>query len=294
MPKSAARAACHPEGRSVAQDGEAVDGRARGAIAPLEGYGDKTKMKLENSVQAAENMASEELFPNLQEHLNYANDAYNLAFRIQQLLDGRNYSDTSDVQRAQFMILMRITDFLRCVQLLAIKGYPEQAGTLAASIFELAHTALFFTHSPDKATAWLNADSIKQEMPRDVLCKSWEKVVRVNCNHDEVSRKSEYRIYQQLCWMKHSLPKMQDMRVADRNRISSIFGPHKDERAINHAWFALQHSGRLTELVISLLLNKFSDSEAEKELKRIAIKREELNQKAIERFGQQNPFSNEV
>ena len=34
------------------------------------------------------------------------------------------------------MILMRITDFLRSIRFLVINGYPEQACTLASSIFE--------------------------------------------------------------------------------------------------------------------------------------------------------------
>ncbi len=111
------------------------------------------------SILEAENAASEKLFPDLKEHLNYANDAYNLAFKVQTAIAGKRLADISDVTRGQLMILMRITDFLRCIQLLAIKGYPEQAGTLAASIFELAHTAVFFVYVPEKATEWLQATS---------------------------------------------------------------------------------------------------------------------------------------
>ena len=64
------------------------------------------------------------------------NDAYNLAFKVQTAMEGKRLAQVSDTAWAQFMILMRITDFLRCIQTLAIKGYPEQAGTLAASVFD--------------------------------------------------------------------------------------------------------------------------------------------------------------
>jgi hypothetical protein len=38
------------------------------------------------------------------------------------------------------------------IQLLCLKGYPEQAGTLATSVFELGHTALFLEREAAKAT----------------------------------------------------------------------------------------------------------------------------------------------
>lgn len=183
-------------------------------------------MNKENSVQAVEDRAAEKLFPALKEHLDYTSRVYNLAFGIQRDINGKKISEVAEISRAHFMILMRITDFLRCAQLLAIKGYPEQAGTLTASVFELAHTAHFFMHAPDKAKAWLDAGSIQQEVPRGLLGKSWREVVTANCKHagEEDKADPEYQVYRQLCWMKHSLPKMQDMRAED-DGVSLVFGP---------------------------------------------------------------------
>jgi hypothetical protein len=245
----------------------------------------------DHSVQAAERRAVEMLFPELQAHLNYANDVYNLAFVIQRSFAGRKLSAISRVAQAQFIILMRITDYLRSIQLLTAQGYPEQAGTLAASIFELAHTATSFSYAPDAAAAWLAADSINDQMPRKVLGKDWKRLVAANALQlgGAENSESEYQVYQQLCWMKHSLPKMQDMRV-ERDGVVLIFGPHTDERAINHAWFALQHAGRLTELVISLLSNDFGSDTALEGLTAAALTRVRLQTAAIERFGGENPF----
>ena len=113
------------------------------------------------SVQEDEEKAMEKLWPELQEHVNYLSEVYTLAFNIQNSIAGKRIGDIPDLVRAQLMILMRITDFLRCIQLLALKCYPEQAGTLAASVFELAHTAVLFSRSPDEAGEWLWANSIK-------------------------------------------------------------------------------------------------------------------------------------
>jgi len=244
------------------------------------------------SAQEAENSASERLFPELKEHLNYVTDAYNLALKVQAAIEGKRLDEISEVTRAQLMILMRITDFLRCVQLLAIKGYPEQAGTLAASIFELAHTAVFFAYAPEKAKEWLQATSIREQAPRDIPGANWKQIVRRNCENSGAPGhiEAEYQVYQQLCWMKHSLPMMQDMRVETKDRVSLIFGPYTDERALSHAWFSLEHAGRLTEFVVASLLNELGTNEISTELQALGVKRAALTNRAIDRFGQENPF----
>jgi hypothetical protein len=161
------------------------------------------------SVQQAEEEASNRVWPDLQAHAMYVNDVYNLAFQIQGAIQGKRIADIGDVARAQLMILMRITDFLRCIQVLTIKCYPEQAGTLAASIFELAHTAVLFRRSPVEATQWLHAHSIKEQVPRKLFGANWKELVKENCEHYGAPDRaeSEYQVYEQLCWMKHSLPK---------------------------------------------------------------------------------------
>lgn len=243
------------------------------------------------SVQEAEEQAAVKVFPDLKAHVQYVNDAYNLAFSIQAAIDGKRLADISDVARAQFMILMRITDFLRCIQLLTVKCYPEQAGTLAASIFELTHTAVLFSRSPGEARDWLRAHSIKLQVPRKLFGTNWKELVKANCHSfgagDAAER--EYQVYEQLCWMKHSLPKMQDMRV-ENDGVSLIFGPHTDERALSHAWFSMEHAGRLTEFVIALLIGEFGNDETRAALKALAVRNAELRKLAIARFGHENPF----
>jgi hypothetical protein len=244
------------------------------------------------SIQDEENEVSEKLFPELKAHLNYVNDVYNLAFRVQESIDGKAISDIAPIARSCFMILMRITDFLQCTQLLSIKGYPEQAGTLAASIFELAHTAQFFSHSPNKAKEWLEAESIWQEAPRNIPGKTIRKLVKANCENvgDVQATEREYQVYQQLCWMKHSLPKMQDMRVTSQG-VGLVFGPHLDERAMSHAWFSMEHAGRLTEMVIALLMPEFGTDATFAMLQQATEVRDALRRRAIDRFGSENPFA---
>lgn len=231
------------------------------------------------------------MWPDLQAHVMYLNNVYNLAFQIQGAIEGKRLTDIGDVPRAQLMILMRITDFLRCIQLLVVKCYPEQAGTLAASVFELAHTAVLFAQSAAEATQWLSAQSIKEQVPRKLFRANWKELVRANCEHHGAADRAEaeYQVYEQLCWMKHSLPKMQDMRI-DEDGVSLIFGPHTDERALSHAWFAIEHAGRLTEFVMALLMDEFGGEETRSALQGLAQENARLRSAAVARFGQDNPF----
>ncbi|UEM25422.1 hypothetical protein JL100_036505 (plasmid) [Skermanella mucosa] len=149
----------------------------------------------------------------------------------------------------------------------------------------------FFSYVPEKAQEWIEADTIEYDMPWKLGCGSWKGLIKANYSHAGQAGKfeSEYQVYQQLCWMKHSLPKMQDMKMKEGQAIA-IYGPHDDERSINHAWFSLEHAGRLTELIISLLLNNLKDAAIEKKLNLLSEQRQALRQKAIQRFGRKNPF----
>ena len=244
-----------------------------------------------STVQQAEEQAMDKVWPDLRAHVNYLSDVYSLAFKIQMAISGKRIADIPDVARAQLMILMRITDFLRCIQLLALKCYPEQAGTLAASIFELTHTAVLFARLSGEATKWLRANSIRQQVPRKLFGATWKELVKANCEHYGAADRAEleYQVYEQLCWMKHSLPKMQDMRV-ERDGASFIFGPHTDERALSHAWFSMEHAGRLSEFVIALLTNAYGTDAIRAALQALNARNAELREKAIVRFGRASPF----
>ena len=248
-------------------------------------------MNLKNSIQYIENENSKKIFPEIQGHVNYLDDVYNLCFEVQYKMNDKKRSEFSDIYYAQMMILIRITDFLRCIQLLVVKGYPEQAGTLTASIFELAHTAVYFSYNADATKKWLIADSIKEDIKK-VLGLNWFELVKKNVeqfnggDHDK-----EYKVYKQLCWLKHSLPKMQAM-LSEQGGVCFNVGPYGDERSINHAWFSIEHAGGLAEFVLSAL-DKPPDeitSLIENKLGKVTKVRKTLHDRAIERFGTDNPF----
>jgi hypothetical protein len=52
----------------------------------------------------------------------------------------------------------------------------------------------------------------------------------------------------------------------------------------------MEHAGRLTEFVISLLMDEFGKDETKAALQALGAKRAVLTKRAIDRFGQENPF----
>lgn len=243
-------------------------------------------MNITSTPQYIENKNSEKIFPDIKDHYNYLAFTYTKCFEAQRITNNKVLRNVPDDLRAQQMILARVTDFIRSIQILTVKGYPEQATVLAASVFELAHTAVYFKHHPQKATKWLDPkSSIHDQMPK-FLGVTWYNMVKENykyLNSDFVD--NEYKIYKQLCWEKHSLPIMLDMIIKD-NLAHYKAGPYDSEFSINRAWFCMEHSGRLAEMIIGVCF--------EMELNEIIKIRSELHERAIKRFGTKNPFTESV
>lgn len=250
----------------------------------------KSKLNIQNSVEWQEEQTTQKILPEIKDHLDYLFNIYNLCFETQMLIHNRPlFREANNTIRAQMMILMRITDFLRGTELLIFRGYPEQAGTLVASIFELAHTAIYFEHTPNAAKKWLSSNSIADEMPYYIGERTYKNIVTKNCKHNNQNPDEALKVYKQLCWMKHSLPKMQDM-IKEQDGFRCQFGPYSDEKSISHAWFSIQHAGALTEYLLSYIINSFKNYDLHEKLKILSTTRNKLDEKGKIRFGANNPF----
>ncbi|MDE3038296.1 MAG: hypothetical protein KGJ21_07615 [Pseudomonadota bacterium] len=223
--------------------------------------------------------------PKIKEFADYAIDIYNLAFALEKDLYGQPYGKLPDIAETQLIILLRITDYLRAAVLLATRGYIDQAGTLGASIFELAHTALYFSSFPEERRKWWNSTSlidstaVKEEMPK-LLGKTWYEIVLTNVDGDKKIASKEYNIYRQLCWMKHSLPQLvSTLRINwEKKTVSLVSAPYYDETAIYNGSFVLFHISKLAELVIQSLVTSF-DTKFSNELEKLAPRSKNLAEK---------------
>lgn len=205
-------------------------------------------MKKENSVQYQESEAYNKNFPKLKDHLEYFECLYNFCFELHYMLNQKSFKDAGELLNGQMMILMRITDFLRCIGEDITKGYPEQAGTLAASIFELAHTGIYFFFEPEAVKKWFGG-SKEDKMPKLIGKGTYKELVEFNCSKFNLDGNYEVQLYKELCWMKHSHPVMQDILINVHAQF--VIGPYTDERAIHNSKLIIEQSGRLTEFLIS-------------------------------------------
>ena len=203
-----------------------------------------------NNVEDLEIKAYKEIHPHLKEHLDYSKKVYNFCFKIHYMLDNNSLSNVGDMLKSQIMILMRITDFLRCIHHTLERGYPEQACTLAASIFELTHTAVYFSYDQDAMKKWLDCKDVESRMPNLIGKRTYTKIVEHNCNILSLDTEKEKKLYNLFCGMKHSHPTLQDILIKN-DEASFLIGPYSDDRAIKIARFVLHYSGRLIELLIT-------------------------------------------
>lgn len=248
-------------------------------------------IKFEDTIEYEEQKAFKQILPELKEHLVFLDEIYMFCFNAGQSLNVKTYNQVSKTLRCQLMILMRITDFLRSIRFLVINGYPEQACTLASSIFELAHTAAYFLHTPEAADKWYGFNDIEANMPQLLGVNGYKDLVKRNYAYKNIQEFSthEYNIYRQLCWIKHSHPIMQTLTLKE-NKAQFRIGPYTDEDSINHAWFCIQHSCRLAIVVINNL-ETLKDEEAIRiKLEALEKTRIELSKKALARFRSDDPF----
>jgi len=249
-----------------------------------------------SNVAVKENIADveanvrKEIAPLIGEPHDFLAKVYTLCFMTVSLFTGQEV-ELKPIT-AQLQLLVRLTDFLRPIKTLCVNGYPEQAGTLTASVFETAHTILYFSHESSDAIKWIQSDSIDEQMPKMMGGKTWEQIVNSNYKHFNLTNPvAEYRIYKQLCWMKHGLPQMTKLIEKDGGA-EFLYGPYTSDRSINHAWFAMYHAGRLALLAISTVL-----SQAPKPLDSVLTERDQLtllmealNAKAAKKWPDPSPF----
>lgn len=252
--------------------------------------------RIEHTIHWQEMQARKLIFPEIKQHLQYLDRLYDLCFACQNSLDNQTPEEIGVQLVGQIMILMQITDFLRRIRADVVDGYPDQAATLAATVFELAHTAVYFSYTPEAAKKWLAKESSREKMPKLIGINNFSDLVNSNYKHlgkDQFS-KYEYYIYTQLCLIKHSHPDMHGLKRLENARVMFKFGPYIDEKSINHAWFSMQHAGRLAEMVIEFSNITQQNDRLTNEFSYVNELRNALDQKAKARFGTKDPFNNDI
>ncbi len=251
------------------------------------------------SLSDAERRAALELEPQLREHLTLTTNAYNLIGRVLERAPRGTLAELPTSLRVAIKLLLRLANDVHGAEILVLRGYPLQAATLVASVYEVAFAAAFIGDDDRLAQEWADHDDPThpfrgaKEMTRVVI----EKLGIPNAG---TQTEEFFRVYRQLCLAKHANPLLESRIGVDlrTDLVVHSNGPDTSERAVQVAWFALQHAAGLVFIALvdfrgSHLL-KYCDSEILSALGQalvaIGVDRERLQAAAVARWGTRDPF----
>jgi hypothetical protein len=208
------------------------------------------------SLESAEKLAAEQLEPHLREHQALATNAFNLIAALLAQVPEAPINQLPKALHVANKLMLRLSNDLRSVQILASKGYPVQALTVAASVCEVAYTVAWIGGDEARAQTWLDHE-IPTRTVQDLRTMIRHARTVLQSPDPEGDTKREYHVYEQLCWAKHANPlleKRYGIEVSPEGVIISS-GPDASEDAIRQAWFALEHSTRLIEIAAASFFN---------------------------------------
>jgi hypothetical protein len=170
------------------------------------------------------------------------------------------------------LLLQRLQNDLRCCRLLAEKGYPMQAASLAAGVYECWVNIAAIVDEP-AASRWLDHDKETASFG-----SIWDLTVGAATIFGKPEKaKFFYSQYQQLCMPKHLNPlveKERGFRVSvEEKKIQFQAGPDMSAIAIGHAWFSVERAARFAFMGILAFLQNDATPGSDELLKELAALR---------------------
>src|SRR4051812_5244361 len=115
-------------------------------------------MPIIDSLGEAERQVGYELQPKLVAHAGVSERAFNAVGLVLSAAPEIPHSQVSLARRVVTVLMVRLSNDLRGVALLAFRGYALQAAALAASMFEVAHCIAYIGADEQRAAEWINHD----------------------------------------------------------------------------------------------------------------------------------------
>jgi hypothetical protein len=110
------------------------------------------------SLGEAEHAAMKTLAGELTQHATATEQAFNVVGDLMALIPEQRVLDFPAARRVAVALILRLSDDLRCAALLALRGYPIQALTLVASMYEVAFCLAFIGSDNTLAEEWVEHD----------------------------------------------------------------------------------------------------------------------------------------
>lgn len=157
-------------------------------------------------------------------------------------------------------LMYRLCDEVRCLMLIAERGYGMQAATLAASIYEIAFSSALINLDPRYAATWATHEEPTQPWmkTRKLTDLVWS---LANVSDAEERRQIDYKRYRMLCMCKHANPLFQrhsGTKVDEVDRyggsklanITFTAGPDQSEGGTSVTLYALDCAVRYSLLAV--------------------------------------------
>jgi len=248
------------------------------------------------SLAEAEKQAVDVLTPELKDHLDLTEFAFNLIRGVQTAAPRLPLPRVTQARKVCTTLLVRASNDLRCAALLAVRGYAIQAVSTVASMYEVTFTLAAIGDDETLAQTWIDHDDpTRPFMPIKPLTKL--ALTKLGIPDPATHTERQYLTYRQLCMAKHANPLFQTQHGQQRrgNVMFSQNGPDLSEPALRAAWFALEHAAGLASVAAgSFLANHVPRSEA------VALRSEvtnlnkrvvfELRRRAVARWGSEDPL----
>ncbi len=247
------------------------------------------------SLEEAEREALRVLAVELRRPLEVTQSAFNLIALVQSEVPDIPVRELSASRLVCTTLLVRLSNDLRCIALVAARGYALQAASLATSMYEVAYSIAAIGSDDQLAGKWLTHDdptrpfmTTKQLM--DAALRNWKARLP-----DDIGFR-QYQTYSQLSMAKHANPLLQFLhgyQVKD-GKVAAQNGPDTSESANRVAWFALE---RAAELAFSALCSFLAARHVPPDravglldnMRQLQKDCLELNQTAAARWGTEDP-----
>ena len=254
------------------------------------------------SVDDAEQTAMTRLKPQLSEHVDLVNEGFHLIGTLVSFIPETTLGDMSKSLVAAIRLLLRLSNDLLCIEILAIRGYPLQCLTLASAAYEAAYTIGYIGDDDILGQEWL-AHRNPTNSFRGVWDLTQQAITKLGVPSVDEQTAIEYRVYSQLCMAKYINPILERNQGVTRvgEKLVATNGPDTSEEAVRAMWFALEHlAGFVLVALSSFFMHHFhryvsSDiqEDARSQLEQLGEKRKELEAKAVSRWGTIDAFAGE-
>lgn len=247
------------------------------------------------SIEDAETAAFAALKSALGEHAGLSTSLFNLIGETISSIPPGLVTDMPSSLKVALSLCTKMSNDFRVVSLLALLGYPVQAATVAASLYESVYIIAYIARNNEIADKWIvHDDPIKPFISVAEMTKSALSNLGVT---DSSMVNKQYAIYSQLCMAKHANPIVQKMLGIsfDDGLLTLINGPDTSLVAERMACFALENAmGFVLAVALSSFIKNHIHLDKQpalyERLKEVVSKFDKLREISKRKYGTGDPF----